>query len=81
MHNRYERGDLVCVPSLPRRTRVDSCVWKPDPRGSFVGIVVDVDMSGPGQLHLMERVSIQLASGELITLSTNMIEYIQPATC
>ena len=77
----FAAGDLVCIPSLPRQTTNTSCIWKPDPRGSFLGIVVDVKMSDNYGLNsLKERVTVKLANGELITLSTNMIEPVQPGT-
>lgn len=77
---RFAAGDLVGIPTLPRND--GSTVWHPDPSGTHIGIIVE--MVEPARRGIYSLVGdcavIKLASGELVTLSTNMIELIEKQT-
>jgi hypothetical protein len=75
MQDGFAVGDLVCVANLPRNT--GGQVWQPDPAGPFLGLVVEVKHPTSGSWSLVgECVVIELDTGELTTLSANMVELI-----
>ena len=66
---------MVRIASLPRK-QGDSPIWKPDPKGEYVGIVIDEsDHRYRHQALVGQCLVIKLSSGELVTLSANMIEH------
>ncbi len=74
-HKQFAAGDLVRISSLPRR-QGNSPIWKPDPQGEFVGIVIDEsDHRYRHQALVGQCLLIKLSSGELVTLSANMLEH------
>ena len=69
----YAAGDLVRISSLPRK-QGDSPVWTPDPSGEFIGLVIDEKSTVPHQVLVGQCLIVELSSGELVTLSANMLE-------
>ena len=71
---RYEIGDLVRVPHLPRK-RGDSNVWRPDTRGPHLGMVINDNQKC--NLHsalIGQYLVVKLSTGELVKLSSNLVE-------
>ena len=71
----YAAGDLVRIASLPRK-QGDSPVWTPDPKGEYSGLVVDESKHRIQHHGLIGQcLVIELSTGELVTLSANMLEH------
>ena len=74
MKKQYAAGDLVRITSLPRKNG-DGPVWTPDPAGAYVGLVIDESHKHQQhQLLVGQCLVVKLSSGELMTLSANMLE-------
>ena len=73
-HRQFAAGDLVRISSLPRK-QGDSPVWKPDPAGPYIGLVIDENQDHyKSQVLVGQCLIIKLSTGELVTLSANMLE-------
>ena len=73
-HKQFAAGDLVRISSLPRK-QGDGPIWKPDPAGSYIGLVIDENQDHyKSQVLVGQCLIIKLQTGELVTLSANMLE-------
>ncbi len=70
----YAAGDLVRIASLPRK-QGDSPVWTPDPKGEYIGLVIDESKHRTDHVLVGQCLVIKLSTGELVTLSANMLEH------
>jgi hypothetical protein len=69
----YAAGDLVRIASLPRKTG-DGPVWTPDPKGAYIGLVIDESNTHIRHHDLVGQcLIVKLSTGELVTLSANML--------
>ena len=73
-HKKFAAGDLVRIASLPRGKSSET-VWRPDPSGSYMGLVIDEKDSGNMAVLVGQCLLIKLETGELVTLSANMLEH------
>ena len=71
----YAAGDLVRIASLPRK-QGDGPVWTPDPEGEYIGLVIDESQTRSIHQALVGQcLIVKLSTGELVTLSANMLEH------
>ena len=73
-HKKFAAGDLVRVASLPRG-KSNETVWKPDPSGPYMGLVIDEKDAGNMAVLVGQCLLIKLETGELVTLSANLLEH------
>ena len=72
---KFAAGDLVRVATLPRG-KSDSTVWRPDPSGPYMGLVIDEKDAGNMAVLVGQCLLIKLETGELVTLSANLLEHV-----
>lgn len=77
IHKKFAAGDLVRISSLPRGSSGDT-VWKPDPAGPHIGLVIDEKDAGNMAVLVGQCLLIELETGELVTLSSNLLEHALP---
>tara|TARA_E500000331_G_scaffold358084_1_gene422608 strand:- start:1535 stop:1774 length:240 start_codon:yes stop_codon:yes gene_type:complete len=74
--NKYDVGDLIRVPFLPRKVE-ESSVWVQDPHGPHVGMVIDKNRNKTICDALVgETLVIKLSTGEIVKLSSNLVEFL-----
>jgi hypothetical protein len=71
---KYTAGDLVRIASLPRGNS-SSPVWKPDPSGPYIGLVIEEKDMQKMSVIVGQCLLIELETGELVTLSSNLLEH------
>ncbi|MEC9308256.1 MAG: hypothetical protein VX966_01960 [Chloroflexota bacterium] len=69
-------GDLVRIKPLPQKQK-SSSIWKTNTSQSMVGIVVEEDPRSELQILVGQCLTVKLGNGELVTLSSNMLEIIK----
>ena len=70
----YSVGELVRIPCLPRRDD-DSNIWLQDPNGPHIGLVVtERSEGGPYSALVGQVLGIELGTGEVVKLSSNLVE-------
>ena len=74
IHKKFAAGDLVRISSLPRGNS-STTVWKPDPSGAYIGLVIDEKDAGNMAALVGQCLLIELETGELVTLSANLLEH------
>jgi len=71
---KFAAGDLVRIAALPRGNS-SSPVWKPDPSGPYIGLVIDEKDMQKMSAIVGQCLLIELETGELVTLSSNLLEH------
>ena len=71
---KFAAGDLVRIASLPRG-KSNETIWKPDPSGAYMGLVIDEKDAGNMAALVGQCLIIELETGELVTLSANLVEH------
>ena len=69
-------GDLVRISSLPRK-KSGANIWKPELDSACFGIVIEEDPRSEFQILVGQCVTVKLNTGEIVTLSSNMLEIIK----
>ena len=73
-HKKFAAGDLVRIASLPRGDS-STHIWRPDPSGPYMGLVIDEKDAGNMAALVGQCLVIKLQTGELVTLSANLLEH------
>ena len=71
---KFAAGDLVRIASLPVGDE-SSPVWKPDPSGPHLGIVIDEKDMQHMSAIVGQCLVVELDNGQLVTLSANLMEH------
>ena len=66
---KFEVGDLVQIENLPKKS--GSSLWPKREDGPFLGIIVDIVKSNT--VFFKECYTIKVDSGEVVTLSPNLV--------